>query len=1053
MSNVPAPANAAPYTTAEIAAVVQQLTLSTISYPIDTLGVRRTDVTFSDFQQAAAGLFVLFPNAPFYVLFLGAQRLNDSITSEALILSQLLAAIQSLGNTTVPVNDVSSLFNAQAALQNLGGAAAQRSGSFSSVSQAPAFQQFTANTSAFLNGPGQNVKQNGAIVQTPQQARAAIPGLISQLQIAHAALVNQVQLLENGLENYNSISLPAVVSASVLANASSLVGSDANTLASLTPDQRLASIRQVVLNLLASQTVVQTFCNFNAPSQFLSITGTGIPYSDASHTATPAVAEATIGGAVSILQGVNDDLNITLNGGTPFDVILNPSLVAELDGVASDTSFIISDGTNPAPATGLTYPANNVFKVSVGGVVTSATLTLSVNSAGPGTAVARTADQVAADIDAVLPAGVTAEAYYQPLFYSGGLNIPAGTNTTWTILIPGITNLVSLGVKATGCSVQVTGGANAGIYAITAVAADGSSITVTGATSAQPNAQVEIGPVSRKVKVLLTDPTVQVPAETSLSVFGDTPASSGACTTLGFFNGVTSSCKRTTPDLVAANINANTTKVKAGTAVEYLLQGASAHSSVLNINELVFAEAEATGTQAFTGATLAYTITTLVDAGSVSIGDTIALRTGPNVGNGYAITTINGETTIESPHVLAVGDVLIGSGSVAGASGSNVDAEFGPTLAVTKYDVVVIPSGPNAGTYFAGSNGATQIDVELLTPLPLAISGGQPSQITANYGVMFLTLASLNTTSLSAITVQGDGGGLFYSPVPFTQLGTTPWFQLPMLPTGLQAGDMLYTYATQYNEPSAIYEIIGVDTPNKLIQLQPDIPDGVSWVFTPQPPPYAAIAYGTANTYLATQMQWEQWLAAPEQQPLFFQNYNATINQLLASNPPTATSIGNAANTLNTLYALLQGAQATAVGADPSQSLDVIGDSFTVQPVSQIDAMITTYTAKGSDLAIDTLLSGDFATFFGMSAEGSSYSGSMQAAVRSVAMNDLPVRKVNRSDSNTSRILAQSESPDPEFIANAQAEALQGDPVTAPASLGSGVPSNFGTTIGNGGGT
>jgi hypothetical protein len=257
---------------------------------------------------------------------------------------------------------------------------------------------------------------------------------------------------------------------------------------------------------------------------------------------------------------------------------------------------------------------------------------------------------------------------------------------------------------------------------------------------------------------------------------------------------------------------------------------------------------------------------------------------------------------------------------------------------------------------------------------------------------------------------------------------------------------MLYTYATQYNEPSAIYEIIGVDTPNKLIQLQPDIPDGVSWVFQGVTP-YAAIAYGTANTYLVTQMKWEQWLAAPEQQPLFFQNYNATINQLLASNPPTATSIGNAANTLNTLYALLQGAQATAVGADSSQSLDVIGNSFTVQPVSQIDAMITTYTAKGSDLAIDTLLSGDFATFFGMSAEGSSYSGSMQAAVRSVAMNDLPVRKVNRSDSNTSRILAQSESPDPEYPSNTMAEQLQGDPVIAPASLGSGVSPGFGSTI------
>jgi hypothetical protein len=275
---------------------------------------------------------------------------------------------------------------------------------------------------------------------------------------------------------------------------------------------------------------------------------------------------------------------------------------------------------------------------------------------------------------------------------------------------------------------------------------------------------------------------------------------------------------------------------------------------------------------------------------------------------------------------------------------------------------------------------------------------------------------------------------------------------LPSLPQGLQAGDLLYTYATQYNEPSAIYEIIGVNTTLQVIQLQPQIPSGMSWPFQGVPP-YAAIAYGVNNDYLSVQAEWEQWLAASEQQPLFFTNFNALINALLSNSSPRAVDIGNAANTLNTLYALLQGAQATALGQDPSLSLDTISGSFTVAPVSQIDTMVTTYTAKGSDLAVDTLLSGDFATFFGISAEGSSYSGALQAAVRSVAMNDLPVRKINRSSVQNSQLIAQSASPDPEFPANAQAEQLQGDPVVAPASLGSGVPSNYGTTIGNGGGS
>ena len=1033
----------APYTPTEIQTVVQQLVLSTISYPVDTLGVRRTDLTFANFQQAAAGVFILYPNAPFYVLYLGTQRLNDAITSEGLLLAQLLSAIQALGLTTLPVTDLTPLFNAKAALENLSGAASQRGGSFTSITSNPSFQQFSKNVSTFLSGPGQNVKSQGQIVMTPQQARAAIPPLVTQIQQAHAALVAAVQLLVNGIDNYNSINLPSVVASSVIANASSLIGSSAAALNSLTPDQRLALIRQTVLNLLASKTVVETYCSFSGPSQFLPLTGTGFPYSDATHLATPAIAQAQIGGAASILSGVSDTLEITLDGGSPFSVVLNPSTIAELDGQASDTAFIIYDGTLPTPPAGVTLAQNNVVEVLVGGVLYTAVLTHSSAYNVP-----TTADVIAAEIQAFLPSGAACQAYYSPLFYSGGLNIPAGTNTTWTIPVPGMTNLVTLGVTATGCSVQVTGGANAGIYPITAVASDGSSITVTGSTVSQPNAPVQIGPASRKLKFILTDPATQVPAETTLALTSNGSTSAAALNTLGFFSGVTSSCKRTTPDTVATNINANTALVTAGTIVETFVTNVPAHSNVLDIYQVVFAEAEALGSQSFVSTTLTYTVTSVVVAGSVSIGDTIALRTGPNTGNGYAITTING-TAPSSPHLLAVGDVLVCTGSVAGTSAVGTDAEFGPTISVSKYDVVAVTTGANKGTYFAKSNGPTAIDVELLTPLTFAISGGQPVQLTASYGVMFLTLASLNTTTLSAVQVQGDGAGLFFTAPPFTQLGTSPWFQLPSQPQNLQAGDLLYLYATQYNEPSAIYEILNVlaSVGTGVIQLQPEIPDGVSWVFTPQPPPYAAIAYGIHNDYLVVQAAWEQWLAAPEQQPLFFTNFNAVLNPILVNTNPSAEEVGNAVSTLNELYALLQGAQATAVGDDPSLSLDTISATFTVEPVPQVDAMVTTYTQKGSDLAVNTLLSGDFATFFGMTAEGSSYSGALTAAVRAVAANDLPIRKTNRN-TQTSRLITQTVSPDLEYTAASVNEQLTGDQVHPPPSLGSGTPSSFGTTIG-----
>jgi hypothetical protein len=1037
MSFVPA---AAPYTSAEIQAVVMQLVQSSINYPVDTLGVRRTDLTFGDFQQAAAGIFILFTDAPFYVLWLGTQRLNDAITAEASICAQLLSAIQALGTPVSPITDVTPLFNAQAALANLGAAAAQRGGTFTNIQATPGFQQLMKSTQAFLKGPGQNVVSQGQIVQTPQAARQSIPGLVTQLQQAHAALIQSVQKLVDGIENYNSVNLPAVVSSSVLANASSLVGNDANVMNSLTPSARLQQVRQVVLNLIATQTVVQTYCSFSGPSQFIPLTGVGMPYSDALHLATPATAVATLGGGAAIVAGVSDQLELTMDGGTPFTLTLSPSLVATLQGQLAEP-FLIGDGVNPpepyGPPTNPPTPTNNIFQLHVGVVTYTATLTTGL----------QTADQVVADIQAAMPSNVTASPYYSPLYYSGGINIAAGTNTTWTLPVLGISDFIALGITATNSTVTVPSGPNAGTFPLIAVTSN--TVTVTGTFVAQSNVQVEIGAINRKVQIVVADTTADILLETTMTILGTTTTTAACAQALGFIPGISASCKRTTPDQTAAYINTVTSQVEAGTQNQYSLIGVPAHSVVLSTSELVFAEAETMGSQAFTGTTLTYTVVSLTVAGSVSTGDTIALRSGDAATNGYTITTVNGEAALD--HALAVGDVIVATGSYSGTAASSIDAEYGPTITANEYDVVDIPSGQNLGTYFVQGNGATAIDIILQRPLPYPMTAAQGSvDVTANYGEMYLTLSSLNTTTLSAVEVKGTGGALFFASVPFTQLGTTPWFQLPSLPQQLQPGDLLYTYATDYNEPSAIYLITGVETGvgTGVIQLQPEIPDGVSWSFNAQPPPFAQLAYGVQNDYTIVQMQWQAWLEAAPQQPNYFTNFNAVLNPVLVNTAPRAVDIGNAVNFLNELYGLLTTAQATLLEEDPTATIQGISATFTVEPVPAVDTMVTTYTGKGADLAVDTLLSGDFASFFGLTSQTSSYAGAMQAAIQAVAMNDLPIRKINRSIVQTSQIIGTTASPDLEYTANSVTEQLQGDQPNPPAALGSGVPSSYGTTIG-----
>ena len=1119
------------YTSDEVQAVVEKLVLSTISRPLDSLGVRRTDVTFTDIQQAAAGVFVLYPNSPFYVVGLGLKRLLDAINSEAALIDQLEAAISAVGRQVLPVNDVTTLFNAQAALQELGTAASSRSGVYTDITKAPAYQRFSTNLASFLAGPGQAVRSGGNIVQTPQQAQAALSGLVSQVETAHSSLVASVALLANALTNYGSVNLPSVVISSVLSNAAALVGSDATALNALNPTDRLTLIRQTVLNAIAAKAAVDSFGTFTGPSDYYSLSGIGMPYSDASHLADAAVLVGTKSGGFSIIAGTSDDLNITADGGSPFDVVLTASQLASLDGSADDSGFIIGNGVTPSTPN-YAVPNNNSFKFKVdstsyvapltlsgaatpatitgtaditasglyggGGLLDGKTLSLAVDGTtsysvtlvappnalalftqinavihpggahdalsslsginlqlqtlnagqgsslyiGPGTANAylgltagqlatgssspRTADQVAADINVVAPAGVAAEGFYFPLRFTGLFNIPAGTNTTWTV-VGSTTSLLTLGVSV-GDTVHVLSGANAGIYSITAVTSN--SVTVSGTFTAQSSAPTESGPKNRRLRLQCTNPAVQLPAETTLTIYGDDTPSKNVLVTLGFINNISSSCQQTTADVVAADINQKTGVIAASTQATSVATVATAHTDISDPTHVVLSEAGATGSQAFAGTTLTFTVAAISLAGNVSSGDVLALRSGPNVSAYYTITTINGSSA--SSHPLAVGDVVVATGTVAGSAASGVSVEFGPSVSITKYRQLVIPSGPNNGSYFIKAQGATPLDVLLFKALPAIRSGATYVSMSVSVADLYLVLSSTNTTTLSRITVQGDGASLFFSSVPSTANGTTPWFQLPSFPRGLQASDVLELYPTVYNIPGSSYTVIQASSDTKLLQLSPAIDSTTSWQFSAQPPPFAKLRLGTMNNFSQVQSALNAWLANSVNQPLFFENFNRLINPLLYNTNPTASQVGAAQAALNSLYAYLLAAQATAQGAPASQALDAIVQTYTVEAVPQVDALIRSFVEKGSDRATDLLLSGDFATFFSLTLDGSSYSGAFQESMRAVAMNDLSVRKNNRKEATTARILNQSQSVDFEFTGvNELPPGAQVDPPTS----------------------
>lgn len=1132
------------YTPDEIQAVVEKLVLSTIRRPYDTLGVRRTDISFSDVQQAAAGVFLLYPMSPFYTLYLGVQRVGDLIASEVEIVESLLDALGATGRNVLPVEDVSTLFNAQAALQALASAAAQQKGA-TDVTKAPAYVRFTDNVGRFLGGPGQNVREAGAVVQTPQQARAAIPALLTQLQDAHEVLVGRLKSISGGMADYNGLNLPSLVSTSVLANAASLVGADADALNALTPTERLALIRQTVLNILSVKAVVQTFSSFQPPSDFYPLEGLGRPYSDAKHLATPASATSSAKDVYGVLS-TNDTLVVAVDGGAASSIVLQHSTLAELAGFATDDKFIIGDGTNPVTL-GAPVPLNNVLRVTYGSVSYNCALTLSaaatgavvtgtgdtttagwygaggslngttlsivvdgvatytVTFAAPATASAmvtainnvtnvagaqhrvlastssnrlvlttqsstgvsasilmgsgtansilgftggstvngnsnpRTADQVAADLNASLPAGeVVAEGYFFPRRFAGSLDIPAsaGPTSTWTTTAGASGSLLSLGVVV-GDVVQVMGGTNAGFWTITAVTA--TTVTVSGATAAQASASVEIGPKNRALRIRCVGTPSQLSGELSLQLLTDTTASKNAATTFGFPSGLVSTCAPTSMDALAADITAKSAAITASVVADYDagLIAVRARTEPTNASQVTFASLETLGAVTFGAGTADYTVTSIVAGTTTQTGDVLVLR---NSGIELVVNTING-LPATSPRQVVVGDVINGLGG-PGTSGTNVRAEFGPPVTAARYNIVDITGGPNNGRYIIASPGPSSLDVQLLgAALPLVQSGTTYVEMVASFGSRRLQLASKLPTTQSRIQVTALDT-LFSLAVD--NYGTTPWFQLPSLPRGLQTGDVLEVHDTVYNTPSGEHIVGSVDTSLALLGISPEIGSSVTWQFTPQPPPFARLRAGTMNTFMSLKTQLDLWLARDVNQASFFTNFNRLVNPLLVNQSPTAVQVGTAVGELKRFYAYLQATAATAAGISTGQALDSILKTFVVEPVDAVDVLLRVFTEKGSDRATDFLLSGSFSAFFNLSVDGASYSGAFQEATRDVARNDLPVRRINRAETQSSRLISQAQSPDYEYTAASVSESVQADPVDPPGTFGE--PSNYGKT-------
>jgi len=1002
------------FTSEEIQTAVEKLVLSTVRQPYDTLGSRRTDVSFSDVQEAAAGVFILYPKSPYYCVFLGAQRVKEAVTALESSFGGLLTALTALGRDVLPVEDVSSLFNAKSALQALEGAVAKTAPM--DITKLAAYQRFDSELGVFLDIARERVVASTSsgidIVMTPQEARAALPGLLTSYRAAFIALRSSVTKLANALNVYDGVNLPSLVAKGVISKARVVLGDHATELDALSKEDRLLKIRAAVLDCLSAKASVKTFGSFTGMTEFVNLSGNGGPYLDANHPGVAASAVGDVFQPYNIFLGVNDGLTVTVDSGTPFNLALSASSIAVLSGQvaeapsnASPDGYFIGNGTNPVLPAG-SPPNNNTLKIRVKSLITTGLYTATIATSsiiGPDIQ-KRTAVQVCSDINAVLPPDVLAEPYFNPLYFQGNLDVSGSVGPVATFTIPGGSG--TFNAVTIGSLLSVESGIDAGLWTVLSVSTTTLSATkLTGSATNALGVPTTIGPTDRSIRIRATNPTAQLPDELEISIVGDDDVSQLTAITLGFAPGLASKCQPTLARDIVKDLNFKTTKVAFSTKLDPTAT-VSVTTDPVDPTHLKMLKVSLVGNVVYVPGTITITI----PGGGVllqpiQLGDVVVLRGQNNTD--WVITSIN-DTTI----------VATGAGLATTASGVSFDV--GDSVTVLRWDAADVALGLNQGRYYVGSRGvpptASILDIYLVAGIPVAsdFTNGTALTFEAVIGEETVVFSSKNSTSLSSrIQLTGTGRPLFFSSAPDVQ-GGTPWFFLPSAKSSAAVGDMLELYGAGYNIPTQSSTVLSVD--GAILQIEPSVSfTPLAWAFGQAPPPFAALRVGHQIDYSLLSVGCTDWLERRENLESYFTELNRQINPILVSKNPTPVQIADAAAALEAQGKFLTNTLASSLGGSPSSTIETSLGKLVVTPVPQIDTLLRTYKEKGSDRALDLLLAGSFDTFFAMTPEESSYAGTMQLALQGVARGDLPIRKGSRASAVQSRLKGTAESPDYEF--------------------------------------
>jgi len=998
------------YTSDEIEAAVTKLVRDAIRKPYGVLGNRETGTTFNDLQDAAAGVFLLTPAAPYYVVLLATRRLSEELTALSTLVDELVDAAVSTSRRVAPLDSLTSLVNARVALGALETAAAARTSGFTALGEVPAFKRYDVNVTRYLSQVGSSIRVGQNIVQTPQEARAAIPTLLRSVTEQHAEVVRRAELLAVAIADYTSLNLGQLLAAAVITKAREVLQTRVEELEALTPAMRPGILREVTLDVLAGRATVEGFGASPEVTTFVPLSGTGSVYADGAHPATAAVLPSQTLGPYVLVPG-DTALSFTVDGGTAVTLSLRASYVAALEGTWVEP-YDIWGPSNPPPVGAV---RNDHLVISVEGY---SDIDLLLTQAS-GVSVESIVTQINA---AITTQPVVAEPYFNPTKFFGLVDLDAtGSANDMDFVFPlAGQDWTALGVQV-GNKVVVNDGSSVNdgaVYAVVTVSATTLSCSQLAgpAPTDEVNINVEVGAASRYVRIRISDgneaTSLAVSRKLSLPETTDP-----AYYALGFSPLQEVRCRRTTAAEVAAGVNTDFGAQVAGvarlSALAVFVPSSTVRGRSEPTNPLQIGFHTWYGRASYTAGTSAvFTLLSTINGAlsEVVVGDKVVLRTAATYSDIGLVGTVTN-----------VGDgTFVATFSVGVTLSTDSTVEVGPALAVVRDDTLrVLEGSVNQGDYAATAANTDPLLVTVDRPLVVYQTlGGLPAFFDLTLGSFRVDFYSTSTdvdTGLELV-VGGASSILFPSPAPAV-FGSTPYLQLPSAPKGLEVGDIVEVHSTTYASPTSTHAVVGLELSQLLIEVTPAISvEQGSLLFGAESVPFVRIRKTQQDNYAQFATRLTEWLALPQNAPAFFRELSRLLNPLLANTNPTAADVSAVRAQLLNLAGVLTIVGAEAVSIDPEDSLESILAGYVAAAVPQVDTLLAAFRQKGADKATAVLLEGRFQDFFGMAPQESSYLGAALQAIRDVQRSDLPVRRTDRQEAaQQSVLIASYEEPDADF--------------------------------------